>query len=154
MRIEFIRVSPIPISSAETGSRIVDRSYHSLSEQQMADLYREADIFISSSLEGEGFGLPAIEAMSCGTPCVLTEIRSYQNFDRIRNFAFFVPTHQPLKIAEAVKEIVYDRTLRGNLIKRGFEIAEKFSLENTAKRLLKVIHEIILNEGERKCRVS
>lgn len=121
--VEFISVSPIPLTVRELESGIVDRYYVGLSEKQMADLYRGADIFVSSSLEGEGFGLPAIEAMSCGIPCVLTEISSYKNFDSVRNFAFFVPTHQPMRIAEAIKTISGDRLLRENVVKRGFEIA-------------------------------
>ena len=38
----------------------------------------------------EGFGLPPIEAMSCGVPCILTDSGSYQSLDSVKDFACFV----------------------------------------------------------------
>ena len=92
--IELTRVSPGPPSEEETKSAIVDRFLIAISEREMAALYRETDIFVSSSLEGEGFGLPAIEALLSGVPCVLTEISTYNNFSATRELSLFRP-HAP-----------------------------------------------------------
>lgn len=53
--------------------RLVDQP---LSDDALAILYRAADVFASPSLY-EGFGLPALEAMACGTPVVVTDRGAY-----------------------------------------------------------------------------
>jgi glycosyltransferase involved in cell wall biosynthesis len=142
IKLEFIRVSPHPPSEREEVGKVVDQYYINLKEQEMAELYRSADIFISSSLEGEGFGLPAMEALASGVPSILTEISSYRNFDTRRDFAYFVPTHRPDKIAEGVLTFVENSGLREKCRARGMDVAKGFTLERTKKDLLNFMKEI------------
>jgi glycosyltransferase involved in cell wall biosynthesis len=137
--LEFIRVSPQPPSEREEAGRVVDRYFMNLKEKEMAELYRDMDIFISSSLEGEGFGLPAMEALACGLPSILTEISSYMNFDEKRDFAYFVPTHRPDRIAEGVLRFIEDRGLRERCRERGIRVSKAFTLEKTKQDLLNFI---------------
>jgi len=141
--LEFTRVSPYPPSENEEVGRVVNQYYMNLREKEMVELYRNTDIFISSSLEGEGFGLPAMEALACGVPSILTEISSYKNFDEKMDFAYFVPTHRPDKIAEGVLTFMEDRELRAKCIERGIDVAKKFTLERTKKDLLNFVRELI-----------
>ena len=113
--IEFIRVSHHPPSEREEVGTVVDQYYMNLKEKEMGELYRNSDIFISSSLEGEGFGLPAMEALACGVPSILTEISSYKNFDAKRDFAYFVSTHRPDRIAEGVLTFMKDQRTKGKM---------------------------------------
>lgn len=46
-------------------------AYAGLSEERMAELYNSADVFILPT-KGEGFGIPVLEAESCGTPCIVS----------------------------------------------------------------------------------
>jgi len=140
--VEFIRVSPHPPSEREEVGRVVDQYYMNLREQEMADLYRRVDIFISSSLEGEGFGLPAMEALASGVPSVLTEISSYKNFDAGRDFAYFAPTHRPDKIAEGVIAFIEGKGFRESCIEKGINVAKGYTLEKTKKDLLNFIREL------------
>ncbi len=140
-RLEFIRVSPHPPSEREEMGKVVDQYYINLKEKEMAELYRNVDIFISSSLEGEGFGLPAMEALASGVPSILTEISSYKNFDAGRDFAYFVPTHRPDSIAGAVLRLIEDRGLREGYRDRGIGVAKGFTLERTKQDLLNFIGE-------------
>ena len=110
--VVFTRVSPHPPSDREEVGKLVDQYCINLKEKEMAELYRRTDIFISSSLEGEGFGLPAMEALASGVPSVLTEISSYKNFDEKRDFAYFVPTHRPDRIAEGILALIEDQAKR------------------------------------------
>ena len=110
-----------------------------LKEEERAELYRNADIFVSSSLEGEGFGLPAIEALACGVPSILTEISSYINFDGERDFAYFFPTHRPDRIAEGVLTFIEDRGLREKCQEKGIDVARGFTLERTGQDLKNLI---------------
>jgi glycosyltransferase involved in cell wall biosynthesis len=114
-----------------------------LREKEMVELYRNTDIFISSSLEGEGFGLPAMEALACGVPSILTEISSYKNFCGKMDFTYFVPIHRPDKIAEGVLAFMEDRELRAKCVERGIEVAKGFTLERTKQDLLNFVRELI-----------
>jgi len=137
--VKFTRVSPHPPSEREEVGKLVDQYYMNLREQEMAELYRGVDIFISSSLEGEGFGLPAMEALASGTPSILTEISSYSNFGTKRDFAYFVPTHRPDRIAEGVLTFIEDRELRRKCMEKGIEVAKGFTLERTKQDLTNFI---------------
>jgi len=134
--LELTRVSPNPPSESEELGRVTDHYYMNLREKEMAELYRNTDIFISSSLEGEGFGLPAMEALACGVPSILTEISSYKNFDEKMDFAYFVPTHRPDKIVEGVLTFLEDRKLRAKCVERGIGVAKGFTLERTKQDLI------------------
>jgi glycosyltransferase involved in cell wall biosynthesis len=140
--VKFARVSPHPPSEQEEVGKVVDQYYMNLREQEMAELYRGVDIFISSSLEGEGFGLPAMEALASGTPSILTEISSYKNFGTERDFAYFVPTHRPDRIAEGVLALIRDRGLRERCRERGISVANGFTLERTREALLNFVEEM------------
>lgn len=141
--IQFIRVSPHPPSPTEELGKVVDEYYMNLKEQEMGELYRTIDIFISSSLEGEGFGLPAMEALASGVPSVLTEISSYLNFDEKKDFGFFVPVHRPDLIAEGVIRIIENSKLREGLQERGMVVAANYTIDHTRERLLSFIKSFI-----------
>jgi glycosyltransferase involved in cell wall biosynthesis len=140
--LEFTRVSPYPPSEREGVGKLVDYYYMNLKEKEMAELYRDTDLFISSSLEGEGFGLPAMEALACGVPSILTEISSYRNFDGRRDFAYFVPTHRPDRIAEGVLAFIEDKSLRERCRGRGINVSKGFILERTKQDLKSFIEEL------------
>lgn len=146
MAITLIRVSPGPPSTREKEGGIVDRYLTSISEAEMAALYREADIFISSSLEGEGFGLPAIEALASGAPAILTEISTYRNFSGDKTFAWFVPTHSPERISAGIIALKEDAGLRQRCIENGLLVARRYTLEQTKEDL------ITFMEGLERCR--
>jgi glycosyltransferase involved in cell wall biosynthesis len=141
--VEFTRVSSHPPSEREKVGKVVDHYYMNLREQEMAELYRRVDIFISSSLEGEGFGLPAMEALASGIPSILTEISSYKNFDAKRDFAYFVPTHRADRIAEGVLAFMEDKKLRARCADRGIDVAKGFTLERTKQDLGNFLKELM-----------
>jgi len=141
--VDFIRVSSQPPSGEEKDENLVDTFYMNLKEREMAELYRHSDLFISSSLDGEGFGLPAMEALASGVPSILTEIASYVNFDERRDFAYFVPTHQPDKIVEGILTLRNDAGLREKYRERGIRVSKGFTLERTKRDLLSLIKELL-----------
>ena len=139
--IFFTRVSPADIPTEERDSGVVDRFFVRISEAQMADLYRESHILISASTEIEGFGLPPVEAMSTGTPVILTKISPFLSFDVDHDYAYFVNIRKPEEIAAGVAAIAEDRALRKGLITRGLEVSDKYSLEVVGKRLEEILEE-------------
>jgi len=142
--LELIRVSPSLPSRREKESGLVHSYRTGLKEKEMAELYRETDVFISSSLEGEGFGLPAIEALASGVPSILTEVSTYKNFYNNQSFAHFVPTHSPEKIAAGVEKFINDVHFRNQCVEKGLRVATAFTLQKTKEDLIMFV------EGLRK----
>ncbi|MDD5006816.1 MAG: glycosyltransferase family 4 protein [Syntrophorhabdaceae bacterium] len=137
------RVSPADISDAERRHGEVDRFLVRVSETEMAELYRGSHILISSSTEIEGFGLPPVEAMSTGTPVILTKISPFLSFDMTHDYAYFVNVHKPVEIAKAIMDIAGNKTLRNSLIKRGFEVSDRYSIETIGKMLEDILQKHI-----------
>ena len=48
---------------------------------RVAEIFRSVDLFVGASSEVEGFGLPTLEAMACGIPCVVTDIGAFRGLD-------------------------------------------------------------------------
>ncbi len=135
LKVGLTRVSYTPETEEEKRTGVVDEYLENLTEEEMAEVYINSHILMLPSVEGEGFSLPPVEAMSCGLPCILTKIDTHLAYDRIRDYAYFVPPHSPAAMAEAVEKIIGDEALRKGLIKGGFRVAERYSLEETGRRL-------------------
>jgi glycosyltransferase involved in cell wall biosynthesis len=96
-------------------------------------------VLLSPSNNGEGFGLPAIEAMACGVPTVLTSISSYTSFADKPDYARFVNADDAQSMAHGIVEIITDHTLREKLIKRGLEVAENFRYEKVVDNIERIL---------------
>jgi glycosyltransferase involved in cell wall biosynthesis len=94
-----------------------------------------AEAFIYPSLF-EGFGLPLLEAMKCGTP-VMTSNRSSMP-EVIGNAGILVDPENPLHIAEAMREILKPDVRNRLLTNMACQI-QKFSWEKCAKETLHVL---------------
>jgi hypothetical protein len=79
-QVRLIRVAQHPMREAELRMNVTDEYHTMLSPCQMAGLYRRADVLLISSDATEGFGLPVLEAMACGVPCVVTDIPAFRTF--------------------------------------------------------------------------
>ena len=105
----FTRVSPNPITEAEKASGLVDEFYTMIPEDQLARIYRESDVLVSSSTD-EGFGLPVIEAMACGALCLLSDIGAYREFAKIADaapteYALFFNPSSPKELAGLLDDV-------------------------------------------------
>jgi len=142
--VKLIRVSQFPLSDEERGIMEPDEYHFHVPHHEMGRIYREADLFVSMSKEAEGFGLPALEAMACGVPTVLSSISSYTSFDENGGYSLFVNHSDPESLADAIVEIYYNRSLREKLVSRGLNVATKFTGENVLNRLNKYFESILL----------
>lgn len=100
--------------------------------------YRAAEVFVFPSLY-EGFGLPPLEAMACGTPVVTSNQSSLPEV--VGDAAEIVGPENIFEIARAVKDILMDADLRLSLVARGFERLRLFHWRRTAEEVLRIYDE-------------
>lgn len=98
-------------------------------------LYSGARAFLFPSLY-EGFGMPPLEAMACGTPVVVSNTSSLPEV--VGAAGLYVNPLDVENMAEAMVRITENDTLRENNIRAGLLQAQKFSWENAAKVVLKM----------------
>jgi glycosyltransferase involved in cell wall biosynthesis len=87
----------------------------------------------------EGFGMPLIQAMSCGVPIIASNIASIPEIAQ-KSALYFDPDNI-LEISEAIYKISTDNNLRQELIKEGYARVEKFDWNKLARQILDIIVE-------------
>lgn len=99
-------------------------------EQDLLELYNLCEVFVFPSWH-EGFGLPALEAMSCGAPVIASNTTSLPEVVGWEE-ALFDP-HSEKAIAEKITRVMTDDTYRRTLKQHGLEQAKHFSWDATAQ---------------------
>lgn len=102
-------------------------------EKDLPALYTGAELFVFPSLY-EGFGLPVVEAMACGTPVACSNVSSLPEV--AGDAALLFDPHVPESIAAAIRQALQDEDLQERLRRRGLEQAGRFSWERTARLTL------------------
>jgi glycosyltransferase involved in cell wall biosynthesis len=102
-------------------------------------LMNAAEAFVFPSLY-EGFGLPALEAMSCGTPVVTSNISSLPEV--VGEAAVLVDPERVESIARGMEAVLIDSDLRELLAKEGLAQARRFSWERAARETLEVYRRV------------
>ena len=106
-----------------------------VSEEKLLEEYRGADVFVYPSIY-EGFGLPVVEAMACGTPVVTTSGGSLPEV--AGDAALIVDPYDVGAMATAIQQLIDDSALRRDLIARGHRRARQYSWGAAADRLVAV----------------
>jgi len=106
---------------------------------QLGALYRGAAAFIYPSLD-EGFGLPVLEAMACGTPVVTSRAGSLAEIAGAA--ALYVDPRDPSAIGDAILEVVTDPVRRSALVAAGQARVRLFSWEAAARQTIEVYERV------------
>jgi alpha-1,3-rhamnosyl/mannosyltransferase len=105
----------------------------SVAEPDLPRLYGGAQLFVFPSLY-EGFGLPVLEAMACGTPVVCSNRSSLPEV--AGEAAILVDPLDVSALAGAIGRALSDEELRRDLRRRGLDQAQRFTWQETARRTL------------------
>jgi glycosyltransferase involved in cell wall biosynthesis len=103
-------------------------------------LYSAADALVFPSLY-EGFGLPALEALACGTPVVVSNVSALPEV--VDDAALQVSPLDVEALADAMERLLRDDRLRADLRERGLQRAAQFSWEKAARQTAEVYHRVV-----------
>jgi glycosyltransferase involved in cell wall biosynthesis len=105
-------------------------------EDRLPDYYRGALALAIPSL-AEGFGLPALEAMACGTPVLAGDRGALPEV--VGDAGLLVDPTRPEAIAAGLRRLAEDAALRAELSARGLARAARFRWDDVAARVLRVL---------------
>jgi phosphatidylinositol alpha-mannosyltransferase len=105
-----------------------------VSDDEKAQLYKTADVYVSPATGRESFGIVLLEAMAAGTAIVCSDIHGYKGVVRRGREGLLVPPRKPKALAEAIGTLIADPELRERMGTEGEARAAEFSWERvTAK---------------------
>lgn len=109
-------------------------------EEELPKFYNIADVFVFPSLY-EGFGLPVLEAMACGTPVIASNRSSIPEI--LGDAGIVVDPYNFKDFSDFIYKVLKDDDLRLNMVNKGIKRAKKyFTWENCAKETLNVYKDV------------
>lgn len=108
--------------------------------EDLVKLYNTADLFVFPSIY-EGFGLPPLEAMACGTPVITSNTSSLPEV--VGNAGITVDPYDPKVLANEMYHILTNDDFKAELSKKSLERAKLFSWKQTAKETWNVYEEVL-----------
>jgi len=104
------------------------------------ELYRSAEAFVYPSL-AEGFGLPILEAMACGTPVVASTAEALLEVGG--DAALYAPPRDVEALSRAIERALEDAPLREELASAGPRRAAEFRWDDAADATARALHEVV-----------
>lgn len=109
-----------------------------VAEADLPGLYANAEVFVLPSLD-EGFGLPILEAMACGTPVIAARAGAMPEV--ATDAALYFNPSKPEELTDTLELCLQDAALRGTMKEKGLAVAHKFSWDNSARKLWEVLQQ-------------
>lgn len=117
------------------------RVYNPKNDREMAHLYRSADVFVSTSWY-EGFGLPPLEAMACGTPVVTTNSGGVMDFCKHHYNAYVAPPRNPKRIARGIHTVLDHQSVAKRYTVYGPRTAAHMTTKHFERRIVRALEAI------------
>jgi glycosyltransferase involved in cell wall biosynthesis len=88
----------------------------------------------------EGFGLPVLEAMACGTPVICAQAASLSEV--AGNAALYFNPDEPEELAAQMAALLQNNALREDLVRRGTGQVQNFNWDDSAQKVLSILKEL------------
>lgn len=118
-------------------NRVIFTGY--VPDEDLSALYSGAKAFIFPSLQ-EGFGLPILEAMQCGTPVISSNATSLPEV--AGEAAILINPYDKDELSQAMLNLLSDENLRNELTQKGLERAKQFSWSKCAQETVEIYKKI------------
>lgn len=120
---------------------IEDKMFHTVvNDNELAYLYKNAIAFIFPSMY-EGFGLPVLEAFSCGCPVLVSSSSSLLEIGE--DAVIYFEPKNPASMLHALTEVLNNSDLRSEKIAKGYQQLQKFSWNKTATETRQIYSQIL-----------
>lgn len=120
---------------------IAHRVYRPKNDREIAKLYRRADVFVSTSWF-EGFALPPLEAMACGTPVVTTDSGGIRDFCHHKVNSYITRPKDPTMIAHGIKKVLSNPNFARRIGHAATSSAKQFSSGRFNRRIVAMLEGI------------
>jgi glycosyltransferase involved in cell wall biosynthesis len=131
------------LARSEFRERIIMPGF--ISREELPALLTAADGFVWPSLY-EGFGLPPLEAMACGTPVLTSNAAALPEV--VGDDAVIVNAEDPAAIAQGIKRLATDMSLRKTLREKGLKRVGIFAWQHTAELTAAVYRQTLAGRAE------
>jgi glycosyltransferase involved in cell wall biosynthesis len=111
-------------------------------QTDLARIYASATVFVSASWR-EGFGLPGLEALACGTPIATTDSGGIREYAIENETAIIVPPQNTRKLIDGILRVLDDKALRNKLSKSGLKKAMTLDWKSSIQELEKIMVTVI-----------
>lgn len=105
-------------------------------QREIGEILRRTDIYVCNS-EYESFGLPTLEAMTCGAAVITTDTGGMRDFVRENENGLIVKKHDLADLVEKIELLIKDDELRKRLAINGLETAQTMNWDENIKKLIK-----------------
>jgi glycosyltransferase involved in cell wall biosynthesis len=126
------------IRRGDPAGTIIHTNY--VADADMPALYAGATAFVLAS-HYEGFGMPALEAMACGTPVLVSRTSSHPEV--VEGAGLMVAPDDVAGFTAGMQRLATDSQLRSELSRQGRERALTFSWDNSGRQLKAVIEQVL-----------
>jgi glycosyltransferase involved in cell wall biosynthesis len=110
-------------------------------QEDLALMYNAATVFVYPSLY-EGFGIPPLEAMACGTPVCLSSIPVFHEVYGQGSAAFADP-HDPDSLSAELTRLLDDKASREKLARQGQQLAQRYTWEQAGRQYITLFQELL-----------
>jgi glycosyltransferase involved in cell wall biosynthesis len=138
------RISTRPLTADEKATALPDEYHHDLPPSRMLFAYRASDVFLGPNRPEEGFGLPALEALACGLPCLLSDTPGHREI--AGEAAWYFPDGDPEGLAAALPGVV-TREARARARVEGPRSASRFDTARVAANLEAAFERALVGGG-------
>jgi glycosyltransferase involved in cell wall biosynthesis len=126
------------ITQANLGDSV--RLFPNAADEELRAFYSCAQAFVYPSLY-EGFGIPPLEAMACGTPVIVSNTSSLPEV--VGDAGLYFDPSSKEQLLDALDRIVYDTNLREELVRKGLNRSKMFSWQETATKTHSIYRDLL-----------